>query len=433
MTRLILLALLGLMLPPTTLAGELPVVKERLDNGLTLLVRENPSAPVVAVSLLVRMGSRWETPQIAGISNFVQAVIVKGTTKRNGGEIAEAIAGLGGKLSANGDTDYSEIRGTALARFWRELLGLTAELALEPALLPDQAESERDFLVARLQKREDNPTTRAFDTFFAKLYGAHPYALPTLGTRQSLARIDHQAIVAWYRRFYRPERMVLAFSGQAPAAEVVAEARRLFAALPPATAPAIDPLLPAPTRAGGRSVTAQPAQQTQILMGSLAPRVGDRDYAAVKLLSTVLGGGLAGRLFVELRDRQGLAYTVNAFFDPSRDPGSFVVYMGTAPENGARAEQALAREIERIRTERVSGEELRRAKAYLLGALAMDRRTNARQAWYLAFFEIEGVGYEFPAMYRAAVETVTADDLLRVARTYLRPLTTVILHPPDKR
>src|SRR5439155_25083671 len=290
MTRLILLALLGLMLPPTTLAGELPVVKDRLDTGLTLLVRENPSAAVVAVSLLVRMGSRWETPQIAGISNFVQAVIVKGTTKRNGGEIAEAIAGLGGKLSANGDTDYSEIRGTALARFWRELLGLTAELALEPALLPDRAERERDFLVARLQKREDNPTTRAFDTFFAKLYGAHPYALPTLGTRQSLARIDHQAIVAWYRRFYRPERMVLAFSGQAPAAEVVAEARRLFAALPPATAPAIDPLLPAPTRAGGRSVTAQPAQQTQILMGSLAPRVGDRDYAAVKLLSTVLGG-----------------------------------------------------------------------------------------------------------------------------------------------
>ena len=433
MTRLVLLALLGLMLPPPTLAGELPVFKERLDNGLTLLVRENPSAPVVAVSLLVRMGSRWETPQNAGISNFVQAVIVKGTRKRDGGEIAETIAGLGGKLSANGDTDYSEIRGTALARFWRELLGLTAELALEPALLRDQAEGERAFLVARIQKREDNPTTRAFDSFYAKLYGAHQYGLATLGTRQSLARIDHPAIVAWYRRFYRPERMVLAFSGQAPAAEVVAEARRLFAALPAGAGPATDPALRPPTPAGGRTVIEQQAQQTQILMGSLAPRVADRDYAAVKLLSTVLGGGLAGRLFVELRDKQGLAYTVSAFFDPYRDPGSFLVYMGTAPENGARAERALAREIERVRTARVSGEELRRAKAYLLGTFAMDRRTNARQAWYLAFFEIEGVRYDFPARYRTAVEAVTADDLLRVARTYLKPITTVILRPPDKR
>ncbi len=433
MRRLGLLALLLLLAAPPALAGELPVVRERLDNGVTLLVRENPSAPVVAVSLLVQTGSRWESAANAGISNFVQAVIVKGTTKRNGGEIAEAITGFGGKLSANGDTDYSEIRGTALARFWRELLGLTAELALEPALLPDQGEGEKEFLVARIQKREDNPAARAFDAFFAKLYGAHPYGLPTLGTRETIARIDHPAIVAWYRRFYRPERMVLAVSGQVPAAPVVAEAKRLFAGLPRSADAVADPPLARPAPAGGRTVIEQPAQQTQILMGSLAPRVSDPDYAAVKLLGTVLGGGLAGRLFVELRDRQGLAYTVSAFFDPYRDPGSFLLYMGTAPENGARAEKALAGEIERIRTERVSDEELRRAKAYLLGTLAMDRRTNARQAWYLAFFETVGAGWEFPARYRAAVEAVTADDLLRAARTYLGPLTTVVLQPPPKR
>jgi zinc protease len=432
-TRPILGALAALALAAPALGGELPVIRERLDNGFTVLVRSNPAAPVVASSLMVRMGTRWESAANDGISNFVQAVMVTGTAKHNGAEIAEAITGLGGKLSANGDTDYSEIRGTALARFWRELLGLTAELALEPAFAPDQADAQRDSLRARVQKRRDNPALHAFDVFFATLYGAHPYGLLTLGTPEALARIDRAAIVAWYRKFYRPDRMVLAVSGQVPAAEVVAEARRLFGGLPAGGDPIADAPAPAPKPTGGRVVVEQASQQTQIVFGSLAPRVADQDYAPVKLLSTVLGGGLAGRLFAELRDKQALAYTVSAFFDPTRDPGAFLVYMGTAPQNAARAEEALRRQLDRIRTERVSEAELRRAKAYLLGTFAMDRRTNARQAWYLAFFETMGVGWEFPARYRAAVEAATADDLLRVARTYLRPLTTVVLGPPPAR
>ncbi|MGH7356347.1 MAG: M16 family metallopeptidase, partial [Candidatus Rokuibacteriota bacterium] len=111
-----------------------------LDNGFTVFVRENPVAPVVAVALLVRMGTRWETAQNAGISNFVHAMMVKGTTKRSGGDIAEAVAGMGGKISASGDTDYSGIQGAALARFWRELVGIVAEIALTPKLAADEVD-----------------------------------------------------------------------------------------------------------------------------------------------------------------------------------------------------------------------------------------------------------------------------------------------------
>lgn len=433
MRRAALLVALILILPAAARAAELPVGRERLDNGFTVLVRANPAAPVVAVSVQIKMGSRWESAANAGISNYLQAAIVKGTTRHNGGEIAETITGLGGTLSANGDTDYSEIKGTALARFWRELLGLTAELALEPAFLPDQVEGEKEFLLARIQKRQDNAATHAFDTFFAKLYGSHPYGLPTLGTRESIPRIDTAAIVAWYRRFYRPERMVLAVSGEVPAAEVMAEARRLFRPMRATGEAPNDAVPPVRPPRASRMVIAQAAQQTQIVTGDLAPRVSDRDYAPVQVLRTVLGGGLAGRLFVELRDKQALAYTVTAFFEPTRGPGSFLVYMGAAPANGRGAEQALMKELERIRTTRISDEELRRAKAYLLGTFAMDRRTNARQAWYLAFYEIVGVGHDFPARYRRAVEVVTANDVLRVARAYLAPLTTVVLEPPQKR
>ena len=400
----------------------------RLDNGLTVIVRENPVAPVVAIALLVRMGSRWETPDNAGISNFTHAVMVKGTTKRGGAEIAETVAGLGGKISAAGDVDYSGIQASALARFWRELLEVTAELALQPRLAAGEVDRERDWLLSRLQRRRDNAPSRAFDELYGKMYGAHPYALPSLGTRESLGRIDHAAIVAWYRAFYRPERMTLAVSGQVSSSEVVAEARRLFGAVPGAALPPDPPQAP-PRPAGGRMAIDAAAQQTQILVGGLAPSLDHPDHAAVKVLSTILGGGMAGRLFVELRDRSALAYTATSYYDPVREPGVLVLYLGTAPANGGRAEQALMREVQKIRDVPVSAEELARAKGYLLGRYQMDRRTNERLAWYLAFYEIEGVGRSYPDRFHRQVEAVTVADVQRVARTYLATLTTIVLGP----
>jgi zinc protease len=402
--------------------------RTRLDNGFTVIVRENRVAPVVAIALLVRMGSRWETPANAGISNFTHAVMVKGTTARTGGEIADAVAALGGKISASGDVDYSGIQATALARFWRELLGITAELALSPALAPAEVARERDWLLSRLQRRHDNAPARAFDEFYAALYGSHPYGLPSLGTREALTRIDHAAIVAWYRAFYRPERMTLVISGQVSPDEALAEARRLFGALPAATQQA-DPVIPPPRAPGRRVVIEQAAQQTQILVGGLAPALDHPDHGAVKVLSTILGGGMAGRLFAELRDKSALAYTAASYYDPVREPGALILYLGTTPDNAARAEQALLAEVRKIRDVPVSADELARAKGYLLGRYAMDRRTNERLAWYLAFYEVEGVGLEYPDRYRRLVEGVTVADVQRVARAYLDTLTTVVLGP----
>lgn len=426
------------LLAAVLIVAAVPVVAQSgprrvvLPNGFTVFVHENPVAPVVAVSLFVRMGTRWERPEAAGLSNFVHAVMMKGTTKRGGADLAEAVAGLGGKISAAGDIDYSEIRGTALARFWRELLGLTAELALTPKLDPAEVDREREWLQSRVQRRRDNAAARVFDEFYTALYGRHPYAIPTLGTRESLVAIDADAIVAAYQAFYRPERMTLAVSGQVSAAEVVAEAERLFGGMA-AGGMVADPPIPAPRPVARRLVVEQPAQQTQIVVGALAPSLDHADHAAVKVLATVLGGGMAGRLFVELRDKSALAYTATAFYDPVREPGVLALYLGAAPANAARAEEALRREIARVQREAVPAEELARAKGYLLGKYAMDRRTNERQTWYLNFYEVEGVGQQYPARYRRAVEAVTSADVQRVAKTYLDTVTTVVLGPPRAR
>jgi predicted Zn-dependent peptidase len=177
-------------------------------------------------------------------------------------------------------------------------------------------------------------------------------------------------------------------------------------------------------------VIEQPAQQTQIVVGALAPSLDHAEHAAVKVLSTILGGGMAGRLFVELRDRRGLAYTATAFYEPVREQGALVLYLGTAPENAAKAEEGLKQEIDKIRRERVGEEELRRAKNYLLGRYEMDRRSNERQAWYLGFYTVENVGLDYGTRYRRAVEAVSAADVQRAAQTYLASLTSIVLQPP---
>src|SRR6185369_1671845 len=219
---------------------------------------------------------------------------------------------------------------------------------------------------------------------------------------------------------------------QVAASEVIAEARRLFGAQPGGGATP-DPPIPPPHAAGGRKVIEQEAQQTQILVGGLAPSLDHPDHAAVKVLATILGGGMAGRLFVELRDRSALAYTAASYYEPVREPGALILYLGTAPATGTQAEQALMREVQKIRDVPVPADELARAKGYLLGRYAMDRRTNERLAWYLAFYEVEGVGRGYPERFRQRVEAVTVADVQRVARTYLAQVTTIVLGPAPGR
>jgi len=418
-------------------AEEARVTRTILPSGVRVLVRENPAAGVVAVSLFVRAGSRFETPDDVGITNFLHRAMVRGTARRSAVEIATAAEDIGGGIDASGDVDYAEVKGTGLARHWESVLGLVAEVALHPSVPADAVQTERRLILSQLRTRGDTPFQFALDTLLEDLYGRHPYALLSIGRRDVIERLSREDLLAHYRKIYRPSRLVLAVSGDVLAPRVVSAAERLFSTpFPPQPAaatvtmqqPFVDAAPPV-TSPGARRVLARPAQQAQILVGFAGASVTDADYAAVKVLGAVLGGGMAGRFFVELRDRLGLAYSLGTI-NPSRAGPAFLVgYMGTAPASAEAAEAGMLREIERSRIDPPSADELARAKAYLLGTLAMDRRTNARQAWYLGFFELIGAGHTFPDRYISLVNEVTAVDVQAAARRYLERPTIVILQP----
>jgi zinc protease len=339
-------------------------------------------------------------------------MMLRGTKHHSALALAEAAEGLGGTLEASGDVDYAELRGTALAQHWETLLALLAEVAIEPTLQTDEIERERTLILGQLQMRADQPFPRAFDAVVADLYGDHPYAWPALGRRESVLRLHRDALLERYTAAYRADRMVLAIAGNVPRQRVVAAAEKLFKRLPRASATAVQPA-------------------TQVLVGFLAPPVTHADYAPMRVLAAVLGGGTSSRMFVELRDRRGLAYSTGVMTSNRTGPSIFLPYIGTAPANADAAVAAVLAEVDRLRQDRIEARELARAKAWLLGNLAMDRRTSARHAWYLAFYELIGTGWDWPERFARAVDAVTVADLTRVADRYLTQPTVVVLRPAE--
>ena len=403
-----------------------------LANGMTVLVREDPLVGVVAAALHVRAGALFETDETAGITNFLQRVMVRGARQRSAQALAEAAQELGGSIDASGDFESAEVQGTALARHWEPLLELLADVVLTPTLAPDEIERERRLLTGQLQLRQETPYSGAWDTLMRDLYGPHPYGRPVLGRAESLARVTRATLVEHHRAIYRPDRMVLAVSGNVPTARVLAVAGRRFGTLatPAAT---VAPPMPEPAPRGERRTVERPAEQAQIFVGYLAPSLSAPDYAAARVLSAVVGGGMSGRLFQELRERRGLAYAVGALSLYRTGPGVFATYLGTMPAKAEAALEGVLGEIQRLQGEPPSEREVERAKAYLLGNLGMDRRTNARHAWYLAYFEVVGAGWDFPERYAQAIEGVTVADVARVAQRYLTVPTVAVLRPGGPR
>jgi len=417
------------LVPLAAGAAEVPTVTRYvLPSGLRLLVREDPSAEVVTVSLQVTSGSWDEKVVTSGLSNFVQRVMIRGTARRSARQIVEAVEDIGGSLDASGDVDYVEIRASALARHREALLELVADVVLAPTFPAEEVDRERRLIVSQIQTRLETPFSLALDTLLVQLYATHPYALPTLGHKASVERLGRSDLVAHYRRVYRAGAMVLAVSGRVDREGVRRQIERLFANLSRSEAGAVErPPVPAPSLE--RRVLDRPVLQAQILMGFLGPGIGEADYAPGKVMGAVLGGGTAGRLFVTLRNQRGLAYSLG-ILNPARvGPGVFVGYMGTARDTVEAAEAGMRNEFERFKAEGPNEAELARAKAYILGNLAIDRRTNLRHAWYLAFFELTGAGWDYPERYARAVEAVTATDVVRVAQRYLERPTIVVVRP----
>lgn len=417
-----------------------PIHRMPLRNGIVLLVTENPIADIIATRIFIRAGSRWEQAQEAGLSHLVSAVLTKGTETCSSLELAERVESVGASLSTDSTNDYFLISMKCVSADFEEMFQLVGELLRSPTFPAHEIELERRITLQAIRSQQEQPFTVAFDQLRHIMYREHPYALSGLGTEQSVAQLTQADLQRYHQTHFRPDNIIISLSGRIQVDEAIALIDKILGdwQAPACALPTLNlsPVVSSPVR----KAIAQDTQQSIIMLGYLAPAVVDNsasatdrsfsfveDYSTLKLINSYLGNGLSSRLFVELREKRGLAYEVSAFYTTRLDTAQFVAYMGTAPENTAIALEGLQHEIDRLQTTFLSEEELQAAKNKVLGQYALGKQTNAQLAQTFGWYETLGVGLDFDHHFQDQIAATTAEQVQAVARRYLdRPYISLV-------
>ena len=402
-------------------AASPPVERSTLPNGAALLVSEQHAVPLVVVQILVDAGSRRDPPGKEGLAALTSDLLTEGTKRRTATQISEAADFIGASLDTDADTDYATLSLVVLSKDLDTGLDLLTDILLHPTFPDTEVARRREAALATMKAQEDEPGNVAHRAFLRTLFGEAPYGHPAIGTPEGVRRLQRSDVLAFYGAHYRPERAIVTVGGDASAADV---ARRLQTALrgwtgtdaPSSVAPDTPPPL-------SRTVTvAKPISQANIVLGQRGIARDNPDYYAVTVMNFILGGGgFTSRLLDNIRTKGGLAYSVSSLFTVNKAPGSFEVVMQT---KNASANDALARacaEIERIRREPVSDDELAGAKLYLTGSFPLRLDTTTKIVGFLTQVQFFNLGADYADTYAQRINAVSKDDVLRVAQRYLHP------------
>jgi zinc protease len=413
------------------------VHRTTLANGIVLLVTENPAADIVSARMFLRAGSRWDAPHQAGLSNLVASVLTKGSQKYSSLEIAEQVESIGASLGTDAAADYFLISLKTVSQDFADMLKLAGEVMRHPSFPDQEIELEKKLTLQSIRSRREQPFNVAMEHLRQIMYGSHPYALSTLGSEATVEPLTRDDLVQYHRDCFRPDQLTISIAGRIDAAAAQQLVEQVLGdwAVDPAAVLAVDPA-PVNTQPD-RKIVAQETQQSIVMLGYLAPPVPTpgataelvQDYAALKLINTYLGSGLSSRLFVELREKRGLAYEVSAFYPTHLDAAQFVAYMGTAPENTQTALDGLKAEVDRLVNQPLSAEELQNVKNKFLGQYALGKQTNAQIAQAFGWYESVGLGLGFDEDFPIQIAALTADQLQGAAQRHLSQPYMAILGP----
>lgn len=391
-----------------------------LDNGITLIIVENQAADIVSGRFFLKgAGTIAEKPEQAGLAHLVSAVITKGTAKLSALEIAEKIESIGAGLGADASTDYFALSLKTVSADFPEMLKLLGEIMRSPVFPESEVELERKLTLQGIKSQKEQPFNVAFNQLRQQMYPQHPYGISVLGTETSVASLSREDLQHYHQTYFRPDNLVISMSGRITKEQGVKLISQVFGDWqnPEQPCPAFNLVSPTVNPSQGEII--QDTQQSIVMLGYLGTKVNSPDYAVLKLISTYLGNGLSSRLFVELREKRGLAYDVSAFFPTRLDTAPFITYMGTAPTNTEIAIKGLSTEVERLTQINLQEEELQGAKNKLLGQYALGKQTNGEIAQTYGWYETLGLGVDFDRSFQAAIPPITSKQINEVANRYL--------------
>jgi zinc protease len=405
-----------------------------LPNGLTLVMLEDHRIPVVVASAAVKDVTLREPPEQAGIATLVGNTLAEGTRQHTGQEIAALIENTGGSLhlASSGGSLKVLTPDTDLG------IGLLFECLNRPSFPADGLELQREQQLSAIDDAETQPRTKARTLYNALVYGSHPYGRPSLGKKEIVQKLTAADCQAFHAAAFAPNHTIVVAVGDFRADELAKKVEALTKDWKRSDAK--EPQPPAPpkaTKVAERIVSDPAAAQVHVYIGHLGVTRQNPDYYKLLVMDNVLGTGpgFTDRLSATLRDRQGLAYTVNATITTTagNQPGTFTGYIGTFPDKFVWVRDGFLKEVNGIRDEPPTAVEVENAKKYLLGSLPFRFTTLSAVAGELLAAERYGLGFDFLEKYRTEVGAVTPADVQAVARQYLDParLTIVAVGPID--
>jgi zinc protease len=395
------------------------VKKVVLDNGITVLIKENHAVPLFAARAAFLGGIRFEDEKNNGVSNFVSEMFSRGTKTRGAEDIAREIESIAGEVSGFSGRNSFGVTVESLSRNFDKAMNIFADVILNPSFSPEEIERARRDILSSINRQGDNLLRTAINLFLGMLYQNHPYRFDVLGTKETVSKISRDDLVDFYGKYGRPENMVIALVGDVDEKEVLTAIENYFGKMEKGKFSPLQ-IKPEPPQDKIRTkvVDQKDKAQTHIILGFQAPTIKDRDQYTFEVLNTILSGQ-GGRLFAELRDKRSLAYTVTSFFTPGLEPGFFGVYIGCAPEKQDEAIQGIKEQLTLLLEKGVTDEELKRAQNYLVGNFEIGLQQNSSQAARIAFDELYGIGWEEYKEYPERIYSVTREDVLKAARKYI--------------
>jgi len=394
-----------------------------LRNGLKVLLVDNSSVPTVSLTSSVLAGARYDLESKAGLAIMASRLLDEGTENRTSLEIADAIESVGGAIETDGSFERIIATAGVLNKDVDLGLELLSDLMMRPIFPQDYVDKEKERTLAEIASALDRPQVVAGWAFNELVYQDHPLHRPSHGYPQTVERLTREDLLDFHRRYFVPNNVILSIVGDFRVPELLPKIEEAFGGWE--ARPLDFPAYSEPVRQTGKRVKfiTMPAQQLNIYLGHLGVRRTNPDYYALQVLDTILGGGagFTARIPRRLRDELGLAYTTFASMTMTAglDPGRFIAFIGTSPENMNLAIDGLLNEIRRIIKEPVTAEELQDAKDYLTGSFVFAFESSPQIARFLVHAEVYGLGFDYIDKYPQYVRAVTVDDISRVARKYL--------------
>jgi zinc protease len=391
----------------------------KLSNGIRVILKENHHAPLVSIRAAMLGGLRFETPEDNGVTQLTARLLNKGTNQIDAESLAEVMDAMAGSIGGFSGRNSIGLKGTFLRRSFVKGLDLFTDCLLDPTFPEEEVERERRLTIEDIRSSEDQLAYKAFQLFHRTLYDHHPYRMPALGTEESVQSLTREKLAQYYGSLRQPENLVLSVVGDIQTEETLAMLEDRFGSLPSHGFTAATPKLDVAPHSVRVVEEFKDRQQAHLVLGFMGLTMFDPDRYAVEVMNAILAGQ-GGRLFLELRDKMSLAYSVSSFSADLYDPGYFAVYIGTSATKIEQAREGILRELAKICEELVTTEEIERTQRYLAGSHAISLQRNGSQANNFSLNELYGLGFANHDKYPDAIRAVTREDVRRVAQRLLQ-------------